>query len=202
MGFTLPHFRNLAQNGYGDPSATWEPIYTNLFEIEFILPIALRNAGYSTSLFLTSAKSVTGLEITPDIPTIVQRFKYSTRVYLGFPAQTHLESVTIDFETNLNPDNNEMETYNALKAWYDLAWNSQTGATSYKRDMAGIVNIWQHDRAGKIIRRITLLNAMLKTISAPEFNWENTSDVWKPTATFACDVWEDIRIDTRAGTTL
>ena len=190
----LPHFTQLLMTGSpgGPGTKPQEPVYLNLFEITFILPTILQAQGRDPILMLQQANSVT-LDLTKDIDVKDQRFKYSTRAFLTTPSQTHME-FDIKFNVNVN-DQNSMETWNVLKAWYDLVWNSQNGTLHYKSDIIGTIIVNQHDRKGVIIRRVTFQNAQLRGIDAPSLAW-STNDIWSDVgARFVADYWIDEYID-------
>jgi hypothetical protein len=69
-----------------------EPVYKNLFEITFILPTILQAQGRDPIMLLQQATSV-NLDLTPDIPTAEQKFKYSSRMFVGTPDTTSLKQI-------------------------------------------------------------------------------------------------------------
>lgn len=190
----LPHFTQLLMTGSpgGPGTKPQEPVYTNLFEITFILPTILQAQGRDPILMLQQANSIS-LDLTKDIDIKDQRFKYSTRAFLTTPDKTHIE-FDIKFNVNVN-EQNSMETWNVLKAWYDLVWNAQNGTLHYKSDIIGTIIVNQHDRKGVIIRRVTFQNAQLRGIDPAALAWA-TGDIWSDvTAKFVADYWIDEYID-------
>ena len=190
----LPHFTQLLMTGSpgGPGTKPQEPVYLNLFEITFILPTILQAQGRDPILMLQQANSVT-LDLTKDIDIKDQRFKYSTRAFVTVPNQTHIE-FDIKFNVNVN-DQNSMETWNVLKAWYDLVWNSQNGTLHYKSDIIGTIIVNQHDRKGVVLRRVTFQNAQIKGIDGISLAW-GTNDIWSDvTGKFVADYWIDEYID-------
>ena len=190
----LPHFTQLLVTGSpGGPGTTpQEPVYLNLFEITFIMPTILQAQGRDPILMLQQATSIT-LDLTKDIDTASQRFKYSTRAFMTTPQQTHVD-FDIKFNVNVNQQNS-METWNTLKAWYDLVWNSQNGTLSYKSDIIGTIIVNQHDRKGVVLRRVTLQNAQIKGIDPIGLDWSKNAEIWDVTAKFVADYWVDEYID-------
>lgn len=190
----LPHFTQLLMTGSpgGPGTKPQEPVYLNLFEITFILPTILQAQGRDPILMLQQANSVS-LDLTKDIDIKDQRFKYSTRAFVTVPNQTHIE-FDIKFNVNVN-DQNSMETWNVLKAWYDLVWNSQNGALHYKSDIIGTIIVNQHDRKGVVLRRVTFQNVQIRGVDGISLAW-GTNDIWSDvTGKFVADYWIDEYID-------
>jgi hypothetical protein len=194
----LPHFTQLQMTGSpGGPGTNpQEPVYKNLFEITFILPTILQAQGRDPVLLLQQAVSVSLAALTPDIQTSKQRFKYSERAFLNAgPPSTTVEP-SIKFNVNVN-NQGSMETWNTLKAWYDLAWNSQNGYLHYKADMIGTMIVNQHDKKGLVIRRVTFQNCQLTGISGfGDLAWAQSGSIEEGVdAKFIADYWIDEYID-------
>ena len=128
-----------------------------------------------------------------DVGVKEQRFKYSTRQFLTTPTKTAGE-FNIKFNVNVNQQGS-METWNALKAWYDLVFNSQNGSLHYKSDIIGTVIVNQHDKKGVVLRRVTFQNCQLKAVSSPSLTYEGQGILANVTANFVCDYWVDEYID-------
>lgn len=191
----LPHYTQLLMTGSpgGPGTQPAEPVYLNLFEITFVLPTILQAQGRDPLLFLQQATKIDINDLTRDLGTADQRYKYSTRTYLTFPEKTHTE-FSIEFNINMNT-NGAIETWNILKAWYDLAWNSQTGYTHYKADTIGTAIVNQHDKKGLVIRRMTFQNCQVKGVDGYGLDWSKTSDIMSGKANFIADYWIDEYID-------
>lgn len=195
----LPHFTQVTSHGTTHPNTSqiFEPVYPSLFEITFILPNIVQNQGRDPLLLLENATSIEGLEVHKSLGTAEQRFKYSTRMFLTMPENTSLDGVNIKFNVNVG-DAGDVFNYNALRSWYDLAWNSQNGTLHYKRDMVGTIIINHHDRKGFVIRRITLNNCQIKNITGylDGVDWTDTTSILNDvTAEFVVDTWTDERVD-------
>lgn len=184
----LPHFSNISSH-----NENWEPVYKALFEITFDLPKSLGRPSQDVVLLLENSRSI-NLPLTPDLEVKTQRFKYSTRTYVGPPAQTHVEGITVKFNLNQN-DKNAVYVWNVLKAWYDKVWNSQTGELHTKRDIVGSIVVNQHDRTGKIIRRVTYRNVQIIGIDGIDLDWDTTTDILEVSARFVADYFDDLYID-------
>jgi len=189
----LPHFTQLLMTGSpgGPGTKPQEPVYLNLFEITFILPTILQAQGRDPLLLLEQAVSV-NLDLTKDIEIKDQRFKYSTRAFVTMPSMTHIE-FDIKFNVNVN-EKGSMETWNTLKAWYDLVWNSQNGRLSYKSDIIGTIIVNQHDKKGVVLRRVTFQNCQMKGVDSFSLDWGST-EIWQGSAKFVADYWIDEYID-------
>lgn len=191
----LPHFTQLQMTGSpgGPGTKPEEPVYLNLFEITFILPTILQAQGRDPIMMLQQANKVQ-LDLTPDITTAQQRFKYSTRAFMTTPEKTHVD-FTINFNVNVN-DKGNITIWDTLKAWYDLVWNSQNGSLHYKSDIIGTIIVNQHDKKGVVLRRVTFQNCQIKGVGSYELDWsQSTSILENLTANFVADYWIDEYID-------
>ena len=191
----LPHFTQLQMTGSpgGPGTKPEEPVYLNLFEITFILPTILQAQGRDPIMMLQQANKVS-LNLTEAISVAQQKFKYSTRAFLQTPEKTHVD-FDITFNVNVNEKGN-MTTWDTLKAWYDLVWNSQNGSLHYKSDIIGTIIVNQHDKKGVVLRRVTFQNCQIKNIGGIELSWANAGDIWSDvTAGFVADYWVDEYID-------
>ena len=190
----LPHFTQLLMTGSpgGPGTKPDEVVYLNLFEITFIFPTILQAQGRDPIMQLQQASSV-DMNLTPPIPVKDQRFKYSTRAYMGTPEKTHVE-FTVKHNVNVN-DKGNMITWNTLKAWYDLVWNSQNGYLHYKADIIGTIIVNQHDKKGLVLRRVTFQNCQITSVTSPSMDWTGQG-IWDScNAKFVCDYWIDEYID-------
>jgi hypothetical protein len=194
----LPHFTQLVVAGApGGPGTTpQEPVYTNLFEVTFVLPTILQAQGRDPIIFLQQALSIDLGTTNKTLGTSQQRWKYSTRRFLNAgPTETDIESLQVKFNVNVN-NQGSMETWAGLRAWYDLGWNSQNGYLHYKADTIGTMIVNQHDKKGLVLRRVTFQNCQLKSITGMgNMDYTNQGIVADVTADFCCDYWIDEYID-------
>ena len=190
----LPHFTQLLMTGSpgGPDTKPDEVVYLNLFELTFIFPTILQNQGRDPIMQLQQASSV-DMNLTPDIGVKDQRFKYSTRAFMGTPEKTHIE-FTIKHNVNVN-DKGNMTTWNTLKAWYDLVWNSQNGTVNYKSDLIGTIIVNQHDKKGVVLRRVTFQNCQMVGLQGYTLDWSSTEILNNVEAKFVADYWIDEYID-------
>ena len=189
----LPHFNNVV------PTATnlEEPVYPNLFEVTFNFPGLLELTDGDQDIMMLNTTKISGHVTTPDLTEAIQKFKYSGRLFLMPPTADNsvVKELGIDFEVNVD-DNSSMKTWNYLKKWYDLAWNSQTGELHYKRDMVGTITVHLHDREGVVIRRIEYRNVQIKGVNGgfEDLDWGGT-DIARGSAKFMADYWVDQYFD-------
>lgn len=192
----LPHFTQISNVGSpgGPGTLPDEVVYTNLFEITFILPVILQAQGRDPILLLENATKVSFGELTAfTIGTKEQRFKYSTRQFLTTPDKTS-GSIDIPFQVNVNQQGS-METWATMKAWYDLVFNSQNGALHYKSDLIGTIIVNQHDKKGVVLRRVTFQNCQLSKLTGYDLDWSSQNIVDNVTGTFIWDYFIDEYID-------
>jgi len=193
----LPHFTQLYMTGSpgGPGTKPQEPVYTNLFEITFLLPVILQAQGRDPVLLLQQGlrAPINSTQLTRNLTNATQRFKYSTREFLNTPQNTS-GTITIPFNVNVNEQLN-METFTTLKAWYDLAWNSQNGSLHYKSDLIGTIIVNQHDKKGYVLRRVTYQNCQLQNLTYADLAWATPGIIDNIDATFVWDYFIDEYID-------
>lgn len=191
----LPHYTQIS-NVYspgGPGTLPDEVVYTNLFEVTFILPIILQAQKRDPLLLLENATKIS-LNLTEhDVAEKVQRFKYSTRAFYATPTKTH-GNLTIPFQVNVN-NNGSMEVWNTLKAWYDLLFNSQNGSLHYKSDLIGTIVVNQHDKKGVVLRRVTFQNCQLFKVAGYDLDWSSNGIIENVSAEFVYDYFIDEYID-------
>ena len=190
----LPHFANTIQTGApgGPGTQPDEVVYLNLFEITFILPVSLQ-ANRNAILLLQNATKI-DLNLTEfDVTAKPQRFKYSTRMFMTPPTKTD-GILSIPFQVNVN-NSGSMETWNTLKAWYDLVFNSQNGSVFYKSDIIGTIIVNQHDKKGVVLRRVTFQNVQITKIAGYSLDWSSNGIIENATADFVYDYFIDEYID-------
>ena len=192
----LPHYTQISNVGTpgGPGTLPEEVVYTNLFEITFVLPVILTAQSRSPLLLLENATKVDFSNLTSfDISTKEQRFKYSTRVFQTTPTKTSGE-IVIPFQVNVN-NAGSMDVWNTLKAWYDLVFNSQNGTLHYKSDLIGTIMVNQHDKKGVVIRRVTFQNCQMSKLGGYALDWASNDIVNSVDATFLYDYFVDEYID-------
>jgi len=137
----LAHFTNIDSH-----NELLEPVHKNLFEINFVLPSALAIDTDKVNYLMENAINIS-LPSYPELPTMEQRFKYSTRMFVGVPDTTSIKGVNIKFNV-LKSNEHEILVFRMLKDWYDLSWNNETGELNYKVNTIGSITVNQHDKDG------------------------------------------------------
>ena len=181
---SLPHFRNLVST-----NTHWEPVYKNLFELTIDLPAIVRTPN-SVQVLLENATNIS-LDVTNKVLGVsTQKFKYSTRAFIETPKETDVE---FEINFNINQDNKKViETWQHLKNWYDLIWNSQTGELHYKADYIGTITAQIHDRTGEVIRRVDFVDAYITGLSGFDMKWEGGNSIIQSVqAKFNADYFND-----------
>jgi hypothetical protein len=182
----LPHFTNVDSH-----MNKWEVIHKNLYEVDIILPAAIQALHPNATHLLLENTTEINMPKYPSLGKAQQRFKYSTRLFTMMPESTSFEDLTIKLNLNQN-EQKQIFNFRMMKDWYDLAWNNEDGSTSYKRNMTGDVIIYQHDKQGEVIRRVTCHNAMIYDFGGVEdLVWEDTAAIMDLTCKFYVDYWED-----------
>lgn len=196
----LPHFTQIANAGSPGGPGTMpdEVVYTNLFEISFILPVLLQAQGRDPILLLQNATKISMAQLTEqDVAAKTQRFKYSTRMFMAPPSKTD-GTLQIPFQVNVN-NSGSMETWSSLKAWFDLVFNSQNGALHYKSDIIGTIIVNQHDKKGVVLRRVTFQNCQMNKLGGYDLDWGSNGIIENVTADFVYDYFIDEYIDQTFG---
>lgn len=185
----LAHYSNLPidlQNA--------EPVYDNLFEVVFTFPETIGLGNDEVNMMMLNTTSI-NVDTTKDLKVHEQRFKYSGRLYLGTETgNSTIKDLKLDFNINMSTDTFSMNTWNYMKKWYDLAWNSQNGTLHYKRDMIGDMVVSIHSRTGKVIRRVEYKNVQVKRVSEQSYSWTNESII-AGSVNVVSDYWIDSYFD-------
>ena len=191
----LPHFTQLLNTGSpgGPGTLPDEVVYTNLFETTFVLPVILQAQGSNPILLLQNALNIDFNLTEFDVAVKEQRFKYSTRAFLTTPTKTS-GAFNIKFNVNVNQQGS-METWNAMKAWYDLVFNSQNGSLHYKSDIIGTIIVNQHDKKGVVLRRVTFQNCQISKLQGYTLDWSSNNIIESVQADFIYDYFIDEYID-------
>ena len=158
-----------------------------------VLPVILQAQGRNPILLLQNALNIDFNLTEFDVAVKEQRFKYSTRAFLTTPTKTS-GAFNIKFNVNVNQQGS-METWNAMKAWYDLVFNSQNGSLHYKSDIIGTIIVNQHDKKGVVLRRVTFQNCQISKLQGYTLDWTSNNIIESVQADFIYDYFIDEYID-------
>jgi hypothetical protein len=190
----LPHFKNSTAG-----PAKYEPLYLNQFEVIITPPPAVSGKiGFGNNLMLEHVLNVKSLpEYSGSGSAVVlQNYKFSQRAYASAkPAQTY-HQFTIDFEVNLN-NNNDMYIYNALRAWSDVIYDPLTGRQGLKAAYAdATIQVTQFNRTGVIYRDFVFGPVFIGPQKMTETVLDYTQDnqIYKLTAQFTADMYTESRV--------
>ena len=183
------HYRNSQA-----ATQNWEVVSPALFEVYFTFPgIISSHQDMSPQLMFEHVRSISGLDgLTPNVGTVVQKYKFAERHYAAAgPDKTSLE-LTITYTLNLN-NSHENYIYNMLRKWYNLIYNPQNGQMLTKREYASgsRMTIYEHDRDGAIWRQIKCFDFFPSTppTGLNEDNYDSVGDAKTVSITFIVDDW-------------
>ena len=195
----LPHFKTSRVS-----MEMYEPVYLNLFTVEFQLPKALTGTGGVSdddkNLLLEGVQKVDGLDTNRVPGATLQRYKFADRSFANSGVDNTFIDVTLEFEVNLrgsadgSPD---MYTLKILRRWNDLIWDPLTGRQGLKVNyVAPTVTITMHDKANQPFWQWTLYNVFPTTkLPVPTLDYTNKSTPYKVTGyTLRCDYWDEVML--------
>lgn len=183
----LPHWNNsqAARNYY-------EPLFKNQFEVIITPPATITD---NVNLLVEHVTKVSGLPEKAGSGALVkQYYKFAERTFVGgFPGETSV-SLSMDFEINLNEDNN-MYVYNTLRAWADLIYDPLNGRQGLKKDYVGEIYVGVFNKAGQIYREFRFKPAYLEApINAMDLSYVD-NDIYRITGLkFRCDAYVETRV--------
>jgi len=181
----LPHWDNAqaARNYY-------EPIFQNQFEVIITPPAAITD---NVDLLVEQIISIKGLPEFFTSGKTIQNYKFAKRAYADATPNDTLTHLDIQFEVNLNEDNN-MYVYNTLRGWADLIYDPLTGRQGLKKDYVGEIAVFIFNKAGDIFREFKFTPAFLEEpINPIDLNY-TTNDIYKINAKFVCDTFRETRV--------
>lgn len=195
----LPHFKTSRVS-----MEMYEPVYQNLFTVEFQLPAGLTGTGGISdddkNLLLEGVQKVDGLDTNKVPGAVEQHYKFADRSFAQSGTEnTHID-VKLDFEINVRgskagtPD---IYTLKILRRWNDLIWDPLTGRQGLKVDyVAPTVTITIHDKADQPFWQWILYNVFPTTnLPVPSLDYMNKNQLYKVTGyTLRCDYWDEFML--------
>lgn len=181
---TLPHFKNSRA-----AVEHFEPLFLNQFEVLFTPPAAIGGGA----ILMEHVKKISGLpEITP-VGFVEQWYKWAKRTSPKSKPEDTTAELEIDFEVNLDNENNSMYVYNTLRAWSDLIFDPMTGSQSMKRDVVGSMSVHIYNKAQKIYREFVFSPVyLIDPLKSMDLEYLS-EDIYVLTAKFKADAWTEKR---------
>lgn len=186
----LPHITN-SQAGVN----RWDPVHSNLFEVYFTIPEALRaRFGADEAILTEQVQMIKGLGTIDKGPESgQQKFMGTTRSYLNPIPDSTSHELTVTFALNLRNKTDNF-VYKLLKAWARLAFDISTGERTLKADYcADWLRVCYGNRAGDIYKDVIFKDVMLKggITFLDELNYD-TNEAQTIDVVFVSDWAEDL----------
>lgn len=188
----LPHITN-SQAGVN----LMDPHHTNIFEVYFSLPEAIRQQfGKDEALLTEHVQSITGLGALNRAPGVGQQKFFGTdRSYIQPRLDSTHAEISIVLSLNLrNAVDNYI--YKLFRAWATLGYNQNTGERHLKKDyVADFLKCVVANRAGDIYHEVVFKDVMMNgdIEGYDELNYEN-SDAVTITVKFVSDWWKETMV--------
>jgi hypothetical protein len=183
----LPHWDNSTA-----AAQYYEPVFLNQFEVVITPPPSLVNNEF-VGILVEHVTKISGLPEMLTKAGVKQRYKFAERNYSdGAPDKTSVD-LTIEFEVNLN-DQNNMYVYNLLRAWGDLIYDPLNGRQGLKKDYIGEIAVVVFNKAGDIFREYKFKPVFLADALNPIDLEYTKKEVYKITAKFISDTYRESRI--------
>ena len=181
----LPHWDNSqAAREY------YEPIFQNQFEVIITPPAVITD---NVDILVEQVLKVSGLPEHFSPGEAIQHYKFAERAFADAKPTTTLTKLKVNFEVNLNNDNN-MYVYNTLRGWSDLIYDPQSGRQGLKKDYVGEIYVAVYNKAGDIFRDYRFQPAFIsKPFNAMDLDY-NKKELWKMDVEFVCDRFKETRV--------
>lgn len=188
----LPHITN-SQAGVN----RWDYTPSNLFEVTFVIPEALRpDFGQDEAVLTEQVQKIEGLEaVHKTADTVQQKFMGTTRTFIKGSVEDTTAEIKVDLALNLRGERGvDNFVYRLFKAWSRLGYDINTGEKSLKRDyLADYLRVKIANRAGDVFEDVVFKDVML---AGPVEGWGsfdyNSDDIVTLTVTFKSDWWTDV----------
>lgn len=186
----LPHITN-SQAGVN----RYDYVSTNLFEVYFTIPEAIRGEfGKDEAILTEHVLKIGGLDALDRAPdTVQQKFMGTTRSFI----KTSIDNTTAELSVTLSLNlRNETDNYiyKLFRAWARLGYDISTGVRHLKKDyVADWLKISIANANGDIYREIVFKDVMVKgNLEYPaEYSYDSADPV-EITVKFASDWWKEL----------
>ena len=189
---SLPHISN-SKAGVNK----WDPVHTNIFEVYFSIPEAIRSQfGQDEALLTEHVLSISGLGALNRAPGVSQqKFMGTDRSYINPKVDNTFAEITVRLSLNLRNDVDNY-IYKLFRAWASLGYDMSTGARSLKRDYcADFLKIAIANRQGDIFHEVVFKDVMINgdLTGLDELNYE-TTDALELEVKFVSDSWKETMV--------
>lgn len=189
---SLPHITN-SQAGVNK----WDPVHTNIFEVYFSLPEALRaQFGQDEALITEHVLSISGLGSLNRAPGVSQqKFMGTDRSYINSKLDNTFAEITVKLTLNLRNDVDNF-IYKLFRAWAALGYDQNTGARHLKKDYcADYLKVSIGNRAGDIYHEVLFKDVMINgdLTGLDELNYDAT-DALELEVKFVSDWWQETMV--------
>lgn len=186
----LPHITN-SQAGRN----LWDPVHTNIFEVAFTLPEALRaKYGQDEAILTEHVTKISGLDALHKGPEASQqKFMGADRSYLKSNLDSTHAELEVTFTLNLRNETDNY-IYKLFKDWTFLGYNINTGERHLKKDYcAQWLKASMANRNGDIIKETVFKDVMLSggITNFSELSYES-GEALEITVKFISDWWQDV----------
>lgn len=186
----LPHIQNSLAG-----REKYDPVFKQIFEVEFDLPAALVSQFNGDRTVLTEhVLKISGLDALNKVPeTDTQKFMGTDRSFI----KPHLDGTRAELECEftLNLRNGtDNYIYKIFRAWSRLAYNIETGERSLKKDYcADWLKVRVANQAGDVYREVVFKDVMMNgaITGLDEYDY-STDDALTLTVKFVSDWWTDV----------
>lgn len=188
----LPHITN-SQAGRN----LWDPVFTNIFEVSFTVPEALRaNFGKDEQILTEHVTKISGLgALNKAATTGTQKFMGTDRSYIQTKLDSTRAELEVTFTLNLR-DATDNYIYKLFRAWAALGYDVSTGERHLKKDYCSQwLKISVANAVGDIYREIVFKDVMMNGDlgGLEEYNYE-TADAAELTVKFVSDWWKELQV--------
>ena len=189
---SLPHITN-SQAGVNK----WDPVHTNIFEVYFSLPEALRTQfGKDEALLTEHVLSIDGLGALNRAPGVSQqKFMGTDRSYINPKLDNTFAEITVKFSLNLRNETDNF-IYKLFRAWAALGYNQNTGERHLKKDYcADFLRAAIANRKGDIYHDVVFKDVMISgdLDGLNTLDYE-TGDALELTVKFVSDWWKETTV--------
>ena len=185
----LPHLQNSTAG-----RNKFDPVHSNIFEVRFTVPEALRaNFGKDELLLTEHVKKISGLDALSRAPgTNTQKFMGTDRTYIIPKLDNTRAELELTFTLNLRDDVDNY-IYKLFRAWAALGYDINTGARALKREYcADWLNVAIANRRGDIYHEIIFKDIMIadSITGINDLDYEQ-GDALELTVKFVSDWWQE-----------